>query len=89
MYLLYKGISKASIIRLQKVKNAASSLLMNIKKREHITQSLISLRWLLVQYWIDFKLPLLVYKSLHGLAPTYLSELLIEHQSGRTWRATT
>ncbi len=55
--LLYKGISKASIIRLQKVKNAASSLLMNIKKREHITQSLISLRWLLVQYWIDFKLP--------------------------------
>ncbi len=85
---LYKGISQASIQRLQKVQNAAARLLLNIKKREHITPSLISLHWLPVQYRIDFKLILLVYKSLHGLAPTYLSELLIEHQSGRTLRST-
>ncbi len=86
---LYKGISQASILRLQKVQNAAARLLMNIKKREHITASLISLHWLPVQYRIDFKLILLVYKSLHGLAPTYLSELLIKYRSGRTLKSTT
>ncbi len=62
---------------------------MNIKKREHITPSLIALHWLLVQYRIDFKLLLLVCKSLHCLAFTYLSKLLTEHQSGRTLRSTT
>lgn len=86
---LYKGISQTSIQRLQKVQNAATRLLMNIKKCEHITPSLISLHWLPVQYRIDFKLLLLVYKSLHGLAPDYLSDLLTEYQTGRTLRSTT
>ncbi len=70
---LYKGINQASIQRLQKVQNAAARLLLNIKKRERITLSLVSLHWLPVQYRIDFKLLLLVHTSLHGLAPTYLS----------------
>lgn len=86
---LYKGISQASIQRLQKVQNAAARLLTNTKKREHITPSLVHLHWLPVQYRIDFKLLLLVYKSLHGLAPTYLSDLLIGYKTGRTLRSST
>ena len=35
-----------------------------------------SLHWLPVKYRVQFKFLLLVYKSLHGLAPTYLKQLL-------------
>ena len=37
---------------------------------------MIDLHWLPIQYRIQFKLLLQVYKSLHGLAPTYLAEKL-------------
>jgi len=36
---------------------------------------------------IDFKILLLVYKSLHDLTPTHLSALLTEYQAGRTLRS--
>ena len=37
---------------------------------------MINLHWLPIQYKIQFKLLLLIYKSLHGLAPSYLSDKL-------------
>ncbi len=50
---------------------------------------MISLHWLPEQNRIDFNILLLMYKSSHGLALTYLSELLIEYQSRRRLRSTT
>jgi len=40
----------------------------------HITPVQRQLHWLPVKQRIDFKLAVLVYKSLHGLAPPYLSD---------------
>ena len=37
---------------------------------------MINLHWLPIQYRIQFKLLLLIYKSLHGLAPSYLTDKL-------------
>ena len=34
------------------------------------------LHWLPVKYRIDFKILLITYKAIHGLAPAYLSELI-------------
>jgi len=45
-----------------------------ITRRDHITPVLRQLQWLPVKQRIDFKLAVLVYKSLHGLAPPYLSD---------------
>lgn len=87
--VLFKAINQSSISHLQKAQNSAARLLMGIKKREHITPTLVSLHWLSVYYRIDFKLLLLVYKSLHGFAPAYLSDLLIEYQTGQTLRSAT
>ncbi|KAF7655261.1 hypothetical protein LDENG_00058620, partial [Lucifuga dentata] len=42
----------------------------------HVTPLLIQLHWLPVPYQIDFKTILLTFKSLHSLAPTYLTDLL-------------
>ncbi len=38
-----------------------------------------SLHWLPVRYHVDFKIIFLIFKSLNGLAPPYLSDLLTEH----------
>ena len=43
----------------------------------HITPVLASLHWLPVKARADFKVLLLTYKALHGLAPTYLSVLVL------------
>lgn len=73
---LYYGVAKTQITRLQVVQNAAARFLKGCKKFEHVTPLLKSLHWLPVQFRIEYKILLLVYKSLNNLAPLYLSELL-------------
>ena len=43
----------------------------------------MELHWLPVKFRIHFKVALLVFKSLHGLAPPYLSELIHVKSEGR------
>ena len=45
---------------------------------------LASLHWLPVKARVDFKVLLLTYKALHGLAPTYLSDLVLSYIPTRT-----
>ncbi len=73
---LYVGVSGSSIACLQMVQNAAARLLTGTRKYEHISPILASLHWLPVQFRIKFKIILFVFKSLNGLAPPYISELL-------------
>ncbi|KAI2648261.1 putative RNA-directed DNA polymerase from transposon BS [Labeo rohita] len=84
---LYCGISKSQIARLQLVQNAAARLLRKCRKHEHITPILKDLHWLPVSQRIHFKILLFVYKSLHNLAPAYLSELLHLYSPSRTLRS--
>ena len=85
---LYVGLDKSSIQRLQLVQNAAARLLTKTKKRDHITPTLRLLHWLPVCHRIVFKILLLTFKSLNGLAPSYLSELLVMHDPVRELRST-
>ena len=47
-----------------------------IPKFTHITPVLWELHWLPVKFRVEFKIALLVFKTLNGLAPQYLSQLL-------------
>ena len=69
--LLY-GLSKEQIAKLQRVQNAAASLIMGTTN----TPVLQELHWLPVQAHIHFKIVLLAFKALRGLAPAYISDLL-------------
>ncbi len=84
---LYMGINQSSLARLQMVQNAATRLLSGVRKREHITPVLISLHWLPARFRIDFKVLLLVFKCLNGLASEYLSNLLSIHNPVRSLRS--
>ena len=63
--------------RLQKVLNAAARVTCLIPKFAHITPVLRELHSLPVKFRVEFKIALLVFKTLNGLAPQYLSELLV------------
>ncbi len=77
---LYAGISQCSFTTLQMVQNAAARF---FRKHQHITPILMALNWLPVRHRVDFKILMFVFKSLNGLAPSYLSELLNLNTSGR------
>jgi Reverse transcriptase (RNA-dependent DNA polymerase) len=70
------GVSDHLLNRLQSVLNAAARLVCSKRRHEHITPVLRELHWLRVPDRITFKLCSLVYRSLDGTAPPYLSELI-------------
>ena len=70
------GLPKYQLDRLQKVQNAAARVVFQIAKFDHITPALIDLHWLPVTFRVQFKLLLLVYKSLHNQSPPYIKDLL-------------
>lgn len=84
---LYTGISQSALSRLQAVQNAAARMLTGTRKREHITPILFSLSWLPVHFQIEYKILVMVFKSLNGLAPIYLRDLLKFHTSTRSLRS--
>ena len=49
---------------------------MSCKKYDHITPVLINLHWLPVRYRINFKILLLTFKALYGMAPSYIIDLI-------------
>ena len=63
----------AHIQRLQSVQNAATRLIFNLRRCDHITDALVSLHWHHVPERIIFKVATLTYRALHGSAPPYLS----------------
>ena len=58
-------------------------------KSHHITPVLQQLHWLPVKDRISFKLLLLTFKALHGLAPIYISELIKPYNPSRSLRSST
>ena len=75
------------IHRLQLVQNAAARLLTGSRKFNHITPILASLHWLPISFRIDFKIALITFKALHGLAPSYISELIERYVPPRELRS--
>ena len=84
--ILY-GLPKRQIMKLQRIQNAAARLLTMTRRREHITPILIQLHWLPIEYRIQYKIALIVFKCLNGMAPPYLSELLQPYVPSRNLRS--
>ncbi|XP_030638844.1 uncharacterized protein LOC115819473 [Chanos chanos] len=78
---LFIGLPKKSIENLQLIQNSKT------KKREHITPVLAALHWLPVSFRIDFKVLLLAYKALNGLAPSYITDSLLFYVPSRALRS--
>ena len=84
---LLSGYLDKALNKFQLVLNTAARILTRTKKCDHITKVLASLHWLPVKARADFKVLLLTYKALHGLAPTYLSDLMLPYIPTHTLRS--
>ena len=84
--LLY-GISGSLAAKLQHVLNTAARIVTRTKIGNHITPVLKSLHWLPVVQRCAFKTALLTFKVIHGLAPSYLSELIRYRSTCRDLRS--
>ncbi len=84
---LFSGLPDHSIFRLQYIQNSAARLLTSTKKSAHITPILFNLHWLPVSIRVQYKIILLTFKALKGLAPSYLSELLSSYIPSRSLRS--
>ncbi len=84
---LLTGLPRRPLDSLQLIQNAAARILTRSRESEHITPVLRSLHWLPVTFRIDFKVFLLVYKSLNGLGPKYTADMLIEYKPNRPLRS--
>ena len=73
---LLVNLPACSLQKLQRVLNTAARIVSLRPKRDDIIPVLISLHCLPIEHRIHYKVILLVFRCLHNLAPSYLSELL-------------
>ena len=81
------GIPERLIARLQRVQNTAARLITATPRVAHITPVRRELHWLPITHRINYKILLLTFKALHGLAPEYLTELLQRYNPSRVLRS--
>ena len=86
--LLY-GITDRLLHRLEMIQHSAARIIMCIKRhdRQSITAVLRHLHWLPVKWRINYKIVVLVFRALHGLAPAYVSMLIMPYEPRRTLRS--
>jgi hypothetical protein len=84
---LFVGLPNTLLDKLQRAQNNAARIVLRKRKVDHAKPLLRELHWLPVRARIEFKVASLCYRSLHGLAPTYLSELLVPYQPSRSLRS--
>ena len=74
---LYTEVTKCrGEISLHKHFNAAAKMTCLIPKVAHITPVLMNLHWLPIKFRGEFKIVLLVFNALHGIATCYIIDLL-------------
>ena len=62
--------------RLQSVLNAAARLVFCLSRYDHVLDALATLHWLRLPQRVDFKVAVMAFRLLHGLAPPHLNDLV-------------
>ena len=85
--LLY-GITDRLLHRLEMIQHSAARIKRH--DRQSITAVLRRLHWLPVKWRINYKIVvgLLMFRALHGLAPAYVSMLIMPYETRRALRST-
>ena len=84
---LLLGSAKYQLDKYQRIQNMACSVVVNLKKYDHITPIMKELHWLRIHNHIIFKIALLVYKCRCGNVPKYLMDLFKPNKPTRQLRS--
>ena len=81
---LFLGLPHNRLNRLQKIQNAAARILTGTNIREHMMPILCDLHWLPVAQRVQFKVLLIVHKSIHHQNSPFADSIIIDTHSCRT-----
>ena len=84
---LFHGAAKDNIHKLQTIQNSLVRIIYNLPPRSSTEHLLNTLHWLPISKRITFKVALLAFKCKHGLAPTYLNDLILNYVPTRQLRS--
>ena len=73
--LLY-GTPAVHLAKLQHLQNSAARLISHTPRHHHITPVLYTLHWLPVRFRIEYQTAVITFKTIHGMAPKYLHDLI-------------
>ena len=80
-------IPDCKVKRLQRIQNNAAKIVARISSHAHVSPVLKQLHWLPIPARIEYKVLLMTYKALNGLAPIYICELLNYKHNVRSLRS--
>lgn len=78
---VWSNASKQNLNKLQSVQNFACRIILGLRKYDHITEGLKSLKWLSVRDKLLLNICTMVFKCLNNQAPTYLCNRLVRRSS--------
>ncbi|CAB4022194.1 Hypothetical predicted protein, partial [Paramuricea clavata] len=71
---IWSNTSKQNVKKLQLVQNFAARIVLGLRKYDHISEGIQSLKWLNVKDTLFLNDAVMVHKCLHGKVPAYLSD---------------
>ena len=84
---VFIGLPADQIARLQRVQNNAARLVLEKRRRGHVTPLLKKLHWLPVKFRCQYKIAALAYRHFDGSLPPYLSSSLCTYEPSRSLRS--
>ena len=81
------GLPDNLLSKLQRIQYHAAKIVTKKNKSDHVTPLLFSLHWIPISFRIKYKIILITYKCLNGLAPEYQSCKLLPYKPTRTLRS--
>ena len=81
------GLPASTIKKAQNIQNWAAKVVLKRNRYDSSTRALYDLHWLPVQYRINYKIAVMVFKCLNNMAPSYLQDLLVIKSHPRRTRA--
>ena len=78
---IFFGVDKYLTQSLQKVQNAALRMIFGLKKREHLSEYYKKLHWLKIEQRVYYKIILMAFKCINGIAATELIEKIVNFRN--------
>jgi hypothetical protein len=73
---LFPGIPETDLIKLRRIQHRAAKTILGRHRRSSSKEALRELHWLPVDYRADHKTAVMIFKALHGIAPSYLCDMI-------------
>ena len=75
---VWSNTSKSNVSKLQRVQNFAARIILGLRKFDHISQGIKSLKWLPVKDRLYLNDAIMMYKCINKLAPDYLADKFVQ-----------